>query len=96
MDCVASGNRSVVTTVVADAKRRGRQPLIKGTNMVCPRCRREFNILQFKRLEIPVEFESDLTPVYKCPRAATNAKGEHGCGYLFAPAESTIRGSLNI
>ena len=62
--------------------------------MVCPRCRKRFNILQFKRLEMPVEFESDLTPIYKCPRTATNKDGEHGCGYLFAPAETAIRESM--
>jgi hypothetical protein len=62
--------------------------------MVCPRCRRKFNILAFKRLEMPVEYEDDLTPVYKCPRGTVNASGESGCGYLFAPAESVIKESM--
>lgn len=64
--------------------------------MVCPRCRRSFNILEFKRLEMPVEYEDDLTPVYKCPRTATDSNGEHGCGYLFAPAESSIKESMTL
>jgi len=58
--------------------------------MRCPRCSRLFNILQFKRLEIPTEFEDNLTPVYKCPKGERNSDGEHGCGFLFAPAESAI------
>lgn len=93
---------AAVEVEVAYEPRKARDqriPLIEGTQMRCPRCRRLFNILQYQRLEIPVQFELELTPIYKCPRHVTNQDGEHGCGYLFAPADDTatngaVRGAV--
>jgi hypothetical protein len=70
-----------------EIQRTERIPLINGSSMTCPRCRKSFNILAFQRLEMPSAFEQDLTPVYKCPKTSTGG----GCGYLFAPAESAIQ-----
>ena len=73
-------------------RQTNRLPLIEGRFMRCPRCRRKFDILAFKALEMPQEFKRDLTPVYKCPKSALDENGEHGCGFLFAPSEETIQG----
>jgi hypothetical protein len=56
--------------------------------MRCPRCRRENDILAYQRLEQPVEFEDDTTPVYKCPKRIG------GCGFIFAPSERVVVESL--
>lgn len=44
--------------------------------MFCPRCKREHDVLQYKRLEEIEEFSLETTPVYKCP----------SCRWLFSPA----------
>lgn len=54
--------------------------LINGRMMVCPRCKREFDILQFNRLQMIDEFARDTTPVYKCPT----------CKWLFSPADDLV------
>lgn len=55
--------------------------------MRCPRCRRQFNLLAFKPFKMPRAFARDLTRVYQCPRNKVSTEGEHGCGFIFAPAE---------
>lgn len=60
--------------------------------MECPKCHRVFNLLAFKRLEIPEGYEDELTPVYRCPRDGKAVAPDEwvdrgGCGFIFAPAE---------
>jgi heterodisulfide reductase subunit C len=76
--------------------RRVRVPLIEGHKMRCPRCRGLFDILQFVRLMQIEEFVTDTTPVYKCPKKAVSQDGNHGCGFLFAPAESAVKNSMIV
>jgi hypothetical protein len=54
--------------------------LINGRLMTCPRCKRDFDILQFKRLLMIEEFAKDTTPIYKCPT----------CSWLVAPADDIV------
>lgn len=54
--------------------------LIEGRMMICPRCEREHDILQYKRLELIEGFIRDTTPIYKCPK----------CKWLFAPADDLV------
>jgi len=44
--------------------------------MICPRCKRSHDLLQYIRLETIEEFARETTPVYKCP----------SCKWIFAPA----------
>jgi hypothetical protein len=67
--------------------------------MRCPHCERVFNVLAFKRLELPEGWETDLTPVYRCPKSAKalgpkGYEGTGGCGYIFAPAEAALTRSM--
>lgn len=48
--------------------------------MVCPRCKKEFDVLQFRRLEMIDEFSRDTTPIYKCI----------DCKWMFAPADDIV------
>jgi len=58
--------------------------------MRCPRCKQVFNILAFRQLEIPTEFEEELTPIYKCSKGAKSKDGRNGCNFLFAPAPTAL------
>lgn len=54
--------------------------LINGRLLKCPRCRKDFDILQFNRLmEIP-QFQEQTNPVYKCP----------GCRWIFSLSDNLI------
>jgi hypothetical protein len=52
--------------------------------MTCPRCKEPRNILEYKPLDRPEEFEQELNPIYKCPR------DRGGCSFLFSPSETAI------
>jgi DNA-directed RNA polymerase subunit M/transcription elongation factor TFIIS len=56
--------------------KRQQKPLIRGTKMVCPRCKKEHNVLHFVPLLQIEEFAEDTTPIVKCP----------SCKWLFAPS----------
>ncbi len=58
-----------------NAKRRKRTPLIRGSKMVCPRCKEEHNILAYVPLMQIEEFEDETNPIYKCPL----------CRWMFSP-----------
>ena len=54
--------------------------LINGRLLKCPRCKKDFDVLQYNRLiEIP-EFQSQTNPVYKCP----------GCRWIFSLSDNLI------
>jgi hypothetical protein len=63
----------VFQTIISIVVKRN---LINGHKMTCPRCKKEHDILQYKRLEEIEEFSLETTAVYKCPV----------CRWLFAPA----------
>lgn len=63
--------------------------LISGRKMMCPKCRKERDILDFQRMEDIPEFAHETAPIYKCDRR----KG--GCGWFFAPSEHAVLDSLN-
>lgn len=48
--------------------------------MVCPRCKKGHDLLQYVPLRMIEEFISETTPVYKCP----------SCRWVFAPSENLI------
>lgn len=48
--------------------------------MICPRCKKRHDILQYMPLRMIDEFLSETTPVYKCP----------SCRWYFAPAENLV------
>lgn len=50
--------------------------LIVGRMMICPRCKRQHDLLQYIRLETIEEFAAETTPVYKCC----------SCKWIFSPA----------
>ncbi len=50
--------------------------LINGRIMTCPRCKNGHDVLQYTPLEMKEEYETETTPIYKCP----------SCRWLFAPA----------
>lgn len=54
--------------------------------MVCPRCKKSHDILEYVPMKMIEEFAADTTPVYKCP----------SCRWIFAPAEPIVisRGPL--
>lgn len=70
--------------VVADATRGNEPveqiPLIEGTRMRCPRCKRLKNILEFVPMGQAEEFKEETNPVYKCP----------DCRWIFSPTEQVI------
>jgi len=49
--------------------------------MVCPRCKKEHDLLLYVPLRMIEEFEQETTPVYKCP----------SCRWIFAPADRIIQ-----
>lgn len=48
--------------------------------MVCPRCKKEHDLLQYVPLRMIEEFITETTPIYKCP----------SCRWIFAPAEQLV------
>lgn len=44
--------------------------------MVCPRCRKEHDVLRYVPMGQIEEFKAETMPVYKCPT----------CRWIFAPA----------
>lgn len=52
--------------------------------MTCPRCEVQRDILDYKPFDRTVAYESQLNPVYKCPKA----KG--GCSYIFSPGDEAV------
>lgn len=48
--------------------------------MVCPRCKRQHNILQYVPMGMVEEFKTETNPVYKCP----------SCRWIFSPTEQVI------
>ncbi len=50
--------------------------LIQGRMLICPRCKKSHDILQYISLETIPEFAMETTPVYKCC----------SCKWIFAPA----------
>lgn len=75
-----------------DAKRPGKQPLIrdthKGPEMLCPRCKRYRSVLDYDRLEQTVEYYNETHAIYKCPKA------RGGCSFIFSPAPPSIMESM--
>lgn len=59
---------------------RESQNLINGRLLKCPRCRKDFDVLQFNRLMEIEEFQSQTNPVYKCP----------GCRWIFSLSDNLI------
>lgn len=58
-------------------RNRQKRPLIEGTKMRCPRCKRLHDVLAYVPLLMVEEFSEETTPVYKCP----------ACLWVFAPIE---------
>jgi hypothetical protein len=58
--------------------------MIKGSQMICPRCKRYRDVLDYDRLEQTVEYENETNAIYKCPKA------RGGCSFIFSPADRTI------
>jgi hypothetical protein len=48
--------------------------------MICPRCKKQHDILQYVPLRMIEEFAEETTPIYKCP----------SCRWVFAPAEQLV------
>jgi hypothetical protein len=57
---------------------RREKTLIRGRQMICPRCKTYHDILRFKPLQQIDEYVHETVPVYICP----------GCRWKFAPAPS--------
>jgi phage FluMu protein Com len=65
---------------VADVTRREseREPLIRGREMRCPRCRELHDVLLYVPMGQVDQFSSETNPVYKCPK----------CRWIFSPAQT--------
>jgi len=57
-----------------------RRRLIEGRNMVCPRCKKPHDILQYVPMQLIEEFAEETTTIYKCP----------DCRWCFAPADKLV------
>lgn len=56
--------------------------------MLCPRCKRYRNILDYDRLEQTELYEADTNAIYKCPKA------RGGCSFIFSPAKPSVMENL--
>jgi hypothetical protein len=63
---------------MTDATRRPKRHrlIVDGRYMICPRCRKQQDILLYVPMGQVEEFLSETVPVYKCP----------SCRWIFAPA----------
>ena len=77
--CPRDKNGKVEQELRVVRNRRRRSPLIQGTKMTCPRCKRLYDILAYEQLMTIPEYDEETTPIYKCPNSH--------CRWLFAPAE---------
>jgi hypothetical protein len=64
----------------AEQSRLKRRKLTDGRRMICPRCKRQHDILDYHPMMQIEEFVDETTPVYKCPR----------CRWVFAPADKIV------
>lgn len=65
---------------VADVLARENSLIVDGRYMVCPRCKRQQDILLYVPMGQIEEFRSETVPVYKCPT----------CRWIFAPAHNAL------
>lgn len=65
---------------VADSTQRERTPLIQGTDMICPRCKKPHNILAYIPMEQIEEFKNETNAVYRCP----------SCRWVFSPTDESL------
>ena len=59
---------------------REKLKLIDGRFMVCPRCKRKQDILQFVPMMTIEEYAHEVCPIYKCSL----------CKWLFAPSDNLM------
>ena len=71
--------------VSAVQEHRTRRKLIEGRMMRCPRCKEQYDILQYVPLRLIEEFMADTTPIYKCPT----------CRWMFAPVDQLVVQALS-
>ena len=74
---VAMGNRKYDAPVRPEGLRGS---LIRGHLMMCPRCKRDQDVLRYRPLLEIDEHKDETVPIYKCP----------SCLWEFALAERTI------
>lgn len=61
--------------------KRPKKSLMRGTDMICPRCKTYHNVLQYIPDMVIEEYAHEVVPIIKCP----------SCRWRFAPAnEVTI------
>lgn len=54
--------------------------LLNGRLLKCPRCKKDFDLLQYNRLMESPEFADQTNPVYKCPN----------CRWIFSLSDNLI------
>ena len=54
--------------------------LLNGRLLTCPRCKKDFDLLQYNRLMESPEFQEQTNPVYKCP----------GCRWIFSLSDNLV------
>lgn len=63
-------------------------PLIRGAELLCPRCETYHNLLWYERWGEIEDHAHETNPIYRCP------KRKNGCGWIFSPAERAVVGSI--
>jgi len=59
---------------------REKLKFINGRLMICPRCKKYHDILQYNRLMEIEEFAEHTSPPYKCP----------SCKWIFCPSDNLL------
>jgi len=59
---------------------REKSKFINGRLMICPRCKKYHDILQYKRLMVIEEYAEECSPIYKCS----------SCSWMFSLADNLI------
>lgn len=64
------------------ADKRPKKYLVKGDQMICPRCKAYHNILAYVPDMVIEEYAHEVVPIIKCP----------SCRWRFAPASEVAHG----
>lgn len=64
----------------ADVMRRNSTLIVNGRYMICPRCKKQHDVLRYVPMGQIEEFYAETNPVYKCPQ----------CRWIFSPAAHVL------
>jgi hypothetical protein len=59
-------------------------PIMKGRQMLCPRCRVYHDVLWYERWGEVEDYAPQTNPIYRC------SKKKGGCGWFFSPSDREV------